>query len=51
VGVDHRCFQAGMAKQRLNSPNVVIGLQKMGSEGMTKGVSGDLLGDFRLLEW
>ncbi len=36
-----------MAKQRLNGTDIVIGLQKMGSEGVTEGMGGDFFGDFR----
>ena len=44
MGVDHGCLQAGMAKQRLDGADIVIGLQKVGSEGVTKSVGGYLLG-------
>ncbi len=38
VGVDHGRFQAGVPQKTLNDPDVVIGLQQVGGEGVAKGV-------------
>lgn len=40
MGVDHGSLQTGVPKQRLNGTNIIIGLQKMCSEGVTEGVGG-----------
>jgi hypothetical protein len=38
VGINHRCLEAGMAKQSLDDSNIVSGLQQMGDKGMAEGV-------------
>lgn len=34
-----------MSEQLLDNADIVIGLEKMGGEGMAEGVGGDALGD------
>jgi hypothetical protein len=37
VGVDHRGRDILVAQEFLNDPDVVVGLKKVGSEGVAKG--------------
>jgi hypothetical protein len=36
--IDHRCPHVAMTQEGLDRPDVVVGLKKMGGEGVTKGV-------------
>ena len=38
VGVDHGGFEACVAEQFLNDPDIVVRLQEMGGEGVAEGV-------------
>jgi hypothetical protein len=41
VGVDHGGFLTGVSELGLDGADVVIGLQRMGGIGMTKGMGRD----------
>ncbi len=45
MGVDHGSSDVGMAEERLDRSDVVVGLQEMGGKGVAKGVGGNPLQD------
>ena len=47
MGIDHGGFDVFVAKQFLNSTNVVAILQEMGGKGVAEGVGGNRFGYFR----
>jgi hypothetical protein len=46
MGIYHRSPYIAVAKERLNCPYVVIGLQKMGRKTVAEGMGGDALREF-----
>ena len=46
VGVDHGGFYVFVSEEFLNGADVVVVLQEVGCEGMTKGVRGDVFVNF-----
>ena len=45
MGIDHRSSYVAMAEQSLDSPDIVIGLQKVRSETVAEGMRGDPFGE------
>src|SRR5882672_10468865 len=45
VDVDHRGRDVAVAEELLDGPDVVAGLEEMGGEGVTEGVTGDAFGE------
>ena len=50
MGVDHGGTHVFVAEEFLNGADVVTGLQEVGGEGVTEGVSGDVFGDAGLAD-
>ena len=48
MGIDHGCSYITVAQQFLNCPDIVIGLQEMTGEAVTKCVGRSTLNEFRL---
>ena len=46
MGIDHRRSDVGMAQQRLDRADVVVGLQEMGGKTVTERVRLNPLGEF-----
>jgi hypothetical protein len=44
MGVDHGCFDIGMAEEFLDGADIVAGFEQVGGEGVTEGVATDGLG-------
>jgi len=50
VQVDHGGFDAGMAEQGLDGPDVGVGFEEVGGKGMPEGMAGGPFGDVRFAE-
>ena len=45
VGVDHGCLDVFVAEEFLDCPDVITGLEQVGGEGMTEGMTSDVFVD------